>query len=153
MKRLFKKYWYFLVMAVLLAFAIPSVVAYFDMKSDYEEAIDSLQSSTLKVLELNRQMIEWREEYKPVEFESTDDFCYFVDQLHLSKLDPPSLERAIMVQDEALKKGKLVHYQIVINSVTRQTEFWNVAKIGNEIYCIEPVLNIVTLLYPGNRWR
>lgn len=122
-----------------------------DTSGNYSRVKRSLVSSTHKVIDLRNQLQQYREGYAPQKFETLDDFKAWVARQKLSKLKAADWERAEAIQAKALKDGYLITYQIVINVVTG-VEFWPITKIGDKIYCIQPVTNQVTLYYPREEW-
>ena len=133
--------------AIVLSFKYSSV----QDQRDYNMTL--ARSWAQKNIELTRELDGYRTSYKPLEFTSVEELIYFAS--HLPKLVSisGSLLWAIEVQDKALLEGRIIGYQVVKNSITGATEFWPSAKIGSELYTIEPILNQVTLYYPAPWWR
>ena len=153
MKSYIKKHWRDALIVVLALTCLVCLLNINSVKQERDILKKGLVTSTGKVLELQDLLAQYRIDYTPQEFESVEDFKYWVSHRDIPILEKPDLKRAAEIQQMALKEGYLISYQAALNQVTGLSEWWIMAKIGDEIWCFEPYTNQVTKYYPTPWWR
>ncbi len=137
---------YFILIGLLLI-----AVFYFASQAQSEKDFGRLMA--IRAQNYQQEVERMRLEQMPREFASLSELETWATLRQFEVNIPADQSRARKIQAQAAKDGKALSIQIVINSVTKQTEFWPTARIGDKFYVIEPVTNQVTLFYPTEWWR
>lgn len=155
------KYWRETVMGLLAVGLIVSVASKQESAKDMQIAAlsnenvtltQSLQASTQRVLALNKELAETRVKFVPKEFASVEDFRFWAASQQYPKAQEPSLDWVVSAQAEALKTGRIIGYELVKNPASQKMEWWPMAKIGGEVWYIEPLTGNVEQIWPW-KWN